>query len=151
MPLANYTTKVPVSRSAAEIMAILAQHGARGIGTSYDSQGNITGLVWFIEDPKFGKLPFQLPIRPEAVKHILEREHYRMNVDMERAKMVAWRILRDWIRAQMALLETEMVRLEEIFLPYLLTSKDTTMYETLQKRSFILQLPEGQSDDRASV
>ena len=37
----------------------------------------------------------------------------------------AWRIIWEWILAQMALTETEMVTMEEVYLPNMLTGKQT--------------------------
>ena len=34
---------------------------------------------------------------------------------MQQANRTAWRIIREWILAQMALIETEMVTVEEVF------------------------------------
>lgn len=52
---------------------------------------------------------------------------------------IAWRILKDWVEAQMALLDIEMVRFEEIFLPYIETDNGQTIYERLEERQFLLE------------
>ena len=57
----------------------------------------------------------------------------------EQAERVAWRILKDWVEAQMALLDIEMVRFEEIFRPYIETSSGQTIYERLEERQFLLE------------
>ena len=36
-----------------------------------------------------------------------------------------WRMIEEWILAQMVLVETEMVSVEEVFMPYMLTGKQT--------------------------
>ena len=56
----------------------------------------------------------------------------------EQAERVAWRILKDWIEAQMALLDIEMVRFEEIFLPYIETNTGKTVFERLEKQQFLI-------------
>ena len=56
----------------------------------------------------------------------------------EQAERVAWRILKDWVEAQMALLDIEMVRFEEIFLPYIETTSGQTIYERLESQQFLL-------------
>lgn len=56
----------------------------------------------------------------------------------EQAERVAWRILKDWTEAQMALLDIEMVRFEEIFLPYIETNTGQTVYERLEEKQFLL-------------
>lgn len=58
------------------------------------------------------------------------------------AKLTGWRNIKDWIDAQMALLETEMVKIEEIFLPYVVGDKEGhTMYERFENGT--LQLESG--------
>ena len=49
---------------------------------------------------------------------------------MQQANRTAWRTIKEWILAQMALIETEMVTVEEVFLPYMLTGKQT-LYQAL--------------------
>lgn len=52
---------------------------------------------------------------------------------------MAWRILKDWVEAQMALLDIEMVRFEEIFMPYIETNEGQTLYEKLSKNNYLLE------------
>ena len=48
----------------------------------------------------------------------------------QQAIRTSWRILKDWVETQMALLETGMVTMDEIFLPYML-SGGQTFYQAL--------------------
>lgn len=48
--------------------------------------------------------------------------------------------MKDWVEAQMALLDIEMVRFEEIFLPYIETDTGQTVYERLEKQQFMLEV-----------
>jgi peroxiredoxin family protein len=57
----------------------------------------------------------------------------------EQAERVAWRILKDWVEAQMALLDIEMVKMEEIFMPYIVDQKGQTLYEKLEQKQFLLE------------
>ena len=61
-------------------------------------------------------MPFRLPANVNKVWAVLNNQRVRTNVSEEMAYRVAWRILKDWVRAQMAILETEMVNIEQIFL-----------------------------------
>ena len=49
---------------------------------------------------------------------------------MQQANRTAWRIIKEWILTQMALIETEIVTVEEAFLSYMLTGKQT-LYQAL--------------------
>ena len=91
-----------------------------------------TGLKWRIETAN-GAMGFSLPINADAVFEILTRDRViktNPGVRMQQANRTAWRIIRERILAQMALIETEMVALEEVFLPYMLTAKQT-LYQAL--------------------
>ena len=43
----NYTTEIPVEKTIAEIQAILAQNGARGIALEYNEHGRIKDIFGF--------------------------------------------------------------------------------------------------------
>ena len=80
-----------------------------------------------------GTLGFSLPINADAVFEILTRDRVMKTnpaARMQQANRTAWRIIKEWILAQMALIETEMVTVEEVFLPYMLTGKQT-LYQAL--------------------
>jgi len=64
----------------------------------------------------------------------------KTNPDYEQAERVAWRIIKNWVDAQMAILETQMVQFDEIFLPYMLNSKGQTFFQMYQQK----QLTEGE-------
>lgn len=63
---------------------------------------------------------------------------------MEQAHRTAWRIVKEWVVAQMALIETGMVDMEEVFLPYMLIG-NRTVYEVLSEGNF-RALPSGMSE-----
>ena len=140
MALLNYSTKIDVTRTVNEITAILAQQGANRILQEYDSSGNAVGLKWSL-DGQYGRLSYAMPINHEAIFAVLTNEGliFTRNDEKrrEQARRVAWRILKVWIQAQLALLETGMVVMEEIFLPYMLSDNDgRTLYETLAAGQF---------------
>jgi hypothetical protein len=54
----------------------------------------------------------------------------------EQATRVAWRILKDWIEAQLALIQTGMVSVEQVFLPFAQSSSGKTLCEVLRERKF---------------
>jgi len=45
----------------------------------------------------------------------------------------------------MAILETEMVQMEQIFLPYVITQGGRTLYEVMVERHFLLGTGQGES------
>lgn len=54
---------------------------------------------------------------------------------------VAWANIKDWVEAQMALYETAMVSLPQIFLPFVTTKSGQTLFELVANNpsSFLLE------------
>lgn len=113
MPLLNYTTKVDVYTTLGAIQGQLVKHGAKKIMQDYDDQQRIAAICFLIDTP-FGLRGIRLPANVDAVHEVLRRQ--KVKCDREQAERVAWRILKDWVEAQMAILESEMVQMDEIFL-----------------------------------
>ena len=137
MPILNYTTKVPAERTVSEIMRLLVRRGATEIMTVYGEDAEPRGLKWRL-NTDHGPLAFALPCNVPQVFHLLTLERILVRdteARRQQATRVAWRILKDWIEAQFALLDTGMVELEEIFLPYVLQG-DQTLYHALRSGNF---------------
>ncbi len=145
MPIKNFYTDVPAHRTVSQIMDILVRHGASEIMTAYSGDRQTIGLQWRITTNS-GPLTFNMPVRAEAVFQLLTREGLLKTNAVRRdaqAQRVAWRNVKDWVDAQMALLEAEQVRREEIFLPFM-TLGSQTVYEALSGEGF-KALPPGQN------
>lgn len=89
---------------------------------------------------------FRLPVNVDTVYIKLTQQAKIGKVrpglaNREQAARVGWRILKDWTEAQVALIETGMVKVEEVFLPYLLVNKEQTLFQRMQESYFLL--PEG--------
>lgn len=138
MPLLNYTTKVDVYTTIGAIQGCLVKHGARKIMQDYDSEGKPQALCFAIET-KFGMRGIKLPANVDAVHKVLANQ--KVKCDREQAERVAWRILKDWVEAQMAILESQMVQMDEIFLPYMVAKEGLTTYELYQKNQLMLGVP----------
>jgi len=140
MALLNYTTRIDPDKTAAEIAKILSMHGATAVMTEYDKEdGAVTALSFKVQlnDKQLG---FRLPCSWEPVLRVLT-EQWRAGKlkqngskapDRLQAVRVAWRIVKDWVEAQMALVETQMVETHDVFLPYLVLPNDKTLAENLK-------------------
>ncbi len=142
MAILNYTTTVDAFKTVSEIEYILMKHKAKSIMKNYDGE-SITGLSFLI-DTGTQQIPVRLPVKVEECLEVLKREKKnspRSNIKAtkEQAERVAWRILKDWVEAQMALLDIEMVELQEIFLPYIEIPNGQTIYQALEKKQFLLE------------
>ena len=136
MPLLNYTTKVNVHTTMGEIQAQLVKHGARKIMQDYDEAGHIVALTFSIETPA-GARGIRLPSNIAAVHKVLTRQ--KIKCDQEQAERVAWRIVKDWVEAQMAILESEMVQMDEVFLPYMVNEKGQTLFDAYRDNQLRLE------------
>lgn len=142
MAILNYTTTVDAFKTVSEIEHILMKHKARSIMKDYDGE-TITGLSFLIATGA-QQIPVRLPVKIDECLKILKKEKKenpskKIKDTKDQAERVAWRILKDWVEAQMALLDIEMVQFEEIFLPYIETTNGQTIYERLEERQFLLE------------
>ena len=106
------------------------KHGARKILQDYDDGGHILSLSFMIDTPA-GPRGIRLPANVDAVHAVLVRQ--KIKCDREQAERVAWRIVKDWVEAQMAILESEMVQMDEVFLPYMINDAGLTVFESYRK------------------
>ena len=129
MAIKNYTTTIEVHKSLGEIQAALASHGARKIMVDYDGAGNPVGITFGIEAPD-GPRGFLLPANVAGVKAVFSRQKVR--APDGQAERTAWRNVRDWIMAQMAIVEAGQVEIQEVFFPYLTDGRGHTVYQLYQ-------------------
>jgi hypothetical protein len=141
--LLNYTTGISAARTASEIMEILARHGAKSVMVDYDDSGTAESLSFQIQTTGGAIIPIRLPVSWEAVLRVFKQQKMnREYCNRSQATRTAWRIVKVWVEAQMAILQTEMVSMDEIFLPYLITGEEgKTLYQVISESKF--QLPEG--------
>lgn len=142
MAILNYTITIDAFKTVSEIEYILVLHNAKSVMKSYNGK-SITGLSFLI-DTGVQQIPVRLPVKTEECLKVLKkekRENPRKQIKdtYKQAERVAWRILKDWVEAQMALLDIEMVKFEEIFLPYIETNSGKTIYEKLEEKRFLLE------------
>ena len=129
----NYTTVIDPHKTAAECIAILAQHHAGRISMDLED-GQPVGLPFSIETPN-GTRFYMLPANTKGAYKGLQRAYDQGRiapryVDAEQAARVAWRVIKDWLEAQLALIDMAMVDIEQVMLPYLIVDEiGTTLYQ----------------------
>lgn len=150
--LKNYSTEIPSLKTIAEIEDILVKNGATDTWKQYEN-GTVTGLNFAVMT-QFGKMPFRLVIKAEAVRQILQEQRSKHLIDisvkdandLEYARRVAWRIIKDWIDSQMALVAIGMRKLEQVFLADIFDmNSGKTFFEILVEKKYagLLMAPEG--------
>jgi hypothetical protein len=129
-PLLNYTTTVSVARTIEKVQASLIEAGARQIMTTYGDRGEPIGVHFTIETAH-GRRAFTLPVEAKRVERVLIRDPRvapRFQTT-EQAERVAWRIVKDWLEAQLAIVKTEMVTFDQVMLPYMHGLDGATVWE----------------------
>lgn len=116
---------------------------------NYDGE-QITALS-FVVDTGCNQIPIKLPAKVDECLKVLElekkRETKNVKATKEQAERVAWRILKDWVESQMALLDIQMVKFEEVFMPYIVDKHGRTLFEKLEEQQFLI----GQNNDLVEV
>jgi hypothetical protein len=141
MPILNYTTSIAVDKTVAEIQRNLAKAKAQAVLTEFDGAGNVIAISFRIMT-QFGVMSFRLPADAAPVLKVINGQVQRGEIprrymhDMDQARRVAWRIVKDWVEAQLAIVETEMVRIEQVFLPYAQDADGQTIYEKLNSQRY---------------
>lgn len=146
MAIKNFTTDVPVNRTVSEIHLMLADHGAKRILFDYSDDGKVNAISFTISTP-YGEQAIKLPANAERVRAVLHEQknstknRSRTPIDdsQEQADRVAWRIVKDWLAAQLAILETEMVTVQQVFLPYFINNKGETLYEVYASGNLLIE------------
>lgn len=122
------TTKIDPEKTVTEIQRILGENGANAVLCEYE-HGEIAA-VSFKVNVNGKDIPFRLPCRSDAIKTLMNTR------DDLQPKRVAWRQILRWIEAQMALVQTKMVKVEEVFLPYMQVGINQTLYQKISVSNF---------------
>lgn len=134
------TTKIAATKTAGEIQELLAAYGARAVAIDYDDDGEACAIAFRIIRQDV-PLQFKLPVRWKGVLRSLIRDRAKSPTE-DQAKRTAWRQVRRWVEAQLALIDTETADVTEVFLPYLQVDADgTTFFEAAIKSGKVPALP----------
>lgn len=145
MAVKNITSEIAPEKTIMDIEKILSQFGAKAILKEYEGE-MVTAISFYILAPNSEKIPFKLPMKLEKARAVVEKaveegklplrfndEPYRT----EKGLIVGWRIIKDWIHAQLSLAEIEYADAVEIFLPYAWNPvTEKTFYEEIEAKKF---------------
>lgn len=134
MPILNYTTSISISKTTSEIQEVLFKAGAKRI--IFDSADEKTAFpvqISFVINWMNKDVLFVMPCRYRGVLKAMQKDKKvprRLCTD-EQAVKVGWRILKVWIEAQLAIVESEMAELAEVFLPYAVDKQGRTLFDSI--------------------
>ena len=147
MAIKNYTSDKSIDKIFAELQQTLGRHGAKHISFEYGDDEKVHGVAFTIKvNDRF--ISIKLPARVEKAQAVLKKQYENGEIkshigtkvySYEQAYRVAWRNILDWVQAQMALIEIEMAKIEEVFLPYMVTRTGETFFEASQRKNFQLE------------
>lgn len=138
MGILNYTTSIDCEKSIAEIQKCLVKHGANKIVTDY-ARG-LPSAVTFCLVLNGNLVGFSLPANYQGVLKAMknDRKVPRSKCNEEQAQRVAWRIVKDWVEAQMAIVEAQLADMAEVFLPYAIAKSGKTMYNEVKENGMLM-------------
>jgi len=141
MKLKNSTSNTP--RTFVKIQQVLSSHGASKI--MFDYEAGVATKISFCIEINHKSISFQLPALIENVTEIMyggKDQYGRIKeitkAQREQAFKTGWANIRDWIDAQMALIDTKQVQLFQVFLPYAVTDTGATMFEKVMENPQLL-------------
>lgn len=144
--LKNKTTGIAAEKTIQEIETLLARFGATTVIKNYLQDGRCNSLSF-----KLGGVGYKMPANIEGVYANLygeTRQRHTTNAMAERhnqAYRVCWRIIKDWLHAQLSLIASGQAQPDQVLLPYMFNGKQT-LYEAYKNGA--LQIGDG-SDNRS--
>ena len=134
MAILNYTTTIEANKTVGEISTILAKAGACSVSTDFVN-GEPVAIMFSVPIAQ-EIISFRLPSNSQGVYKALCRDKSiaKKYQTQEQAQRVAWRITKDWVEAQMAVIQSGLALLPEVFLPYAVGGNGQTLFEMVQKK-----------------
>lgn len=136
MAILNYTTKISTDKTVGEIQSLLGKKGVKSVSIGYDN--GRPNAVLFVLAVGQNDIQFRLPCNVEGVLRAMknDRKVPNSNKNFEQAERTAWRIIKDWTEAQMAIIEAGQAVMEEVFLPYaVMPATNQTFFQTFAENS----------------
>lgn len=122
----NYATEVEASKTAGEILQLLAGKRVSSINLDYDD-GRIRAIT-FVAKVGDSMIPFRLEPNVDGV---YARPEIRAK-GRPQAERVAWRIVLRWVEAQLAMVESNLAEIGQVFLPYAVRGDGETLWHAFQ-------------------
>lgn len=132
MPILNYTTEIDAGRTVSEILRTLAKAGAMSARIDYEDAEPVAVTFMLIVGGRM--LPFRLPANVEGIYQLITNDkqikpHLRTRAQATR---VAWRVVKDWVEAQ-------------LFLPHAVRADGRTLFEVVAADPHLLLGQGGES------
>jgi hypothetical protein len=124
----NQSTTIAVDKTVGEIVALLSRRGTTSVVTRY-RDGAISGLSFEMKTD-YGIRGYDLPVNADGVLAVLKRNGVPTSFQKpEQAARIAWRIAKEWLEIQIALVDAGLAQLDEVLMPFMVAADDRTMYQ----------------------
>lgn len=138
MPIRNYSSKVNPLQTLGDIQALLAEHHANQISIDYEGRKAkaLTFKMWVGET----LVSFKMEIDAEAMLRAMKRDPKvpKASCTIEQAERTAWKNKYEWLHIQMAEIESEQAKLEQLLLGYAVTKTGETIFEAVKDNNKFL-------------
>lgn len=128
MAILNYTTQIDAEKTIGEIYQILLKAKAKEISFENDDKGDTTAVkfcIFFAGD----LLWFRLAPNYMGVLEAMKRDKVQPRfLNLRQSFNVGWRIIKDAIEAQMAIVQSNQGEIAEVFLPYAIDGDGRTVF-----------------------
>jgi len=140
MAFFNYTTTIKANKTVSEIQELLSSKGAKKIMLDYDENRLISQLSFCINH-NGNDIHFILPSNWQGVLRALKKHKVSKKYQtQEHAINVCWRIIRTWLLAQMAIIESGQIELPTLFLHSAIMQNGRTVADNFLNESEGVQL-----------
>jgi hypothetical protein len=139
----NYTTKVPAAKTVSQIQEVLGAKGACRVSVDY-ANGKASAVTFGLKIG-LGEVGFRLPCNIGGVQQAMKKSRPGGGAwrDIAQIERIAWRIVKDWVEAQMALVEANQAEMGEVFLPYAIHNDGQTFFQHFKSKQLSLGSGEG--------
>jgi hypothetical protein len=140
MPLLNYTTSISAGKTISEIMGVLSGAGAKSIMVDYNGEiPPLAEALTFAIDINGSPISFRLECKWREIRQVLEGDRVaKRYLVPEHCLNVGWRIIKNWVEAQLALIEAQQAELPQLFLPHAVGKDGKTLYQhVLENKLYI--------------
>lgn len=136
----NYTTQLSDAQIFEAIGKTLSSHKARRVTFDYDDAGRAVAIEFIVEVGK-ESCAFRLPARFQKAEPLVAQARKAARLAASGPALsdalyrVVWAVIRDWLDAQMALIDIGPSSIEEVFLPYLVEGNKTLFERFAEQRA----------------
>jgi hypothetical protein len=137
----NYTTSVEADKTAMECISILRKYGAKQIGLTFGDDQVPDGLSFTIVT-RWGLRAFDLPVDTDNAYLVLKRyardgKIRNSSATPAQAVRTGWRVLKDWLESQLAIIESGVMSAERVLSSYMLVDHGKTMLDVYAEQQAI--------------